>query len=518
METPFLSAAELASIQARDRELARLDGGVGYHDTPSPIDVAARPCFDDVMSDVVAGPRLGEPEPCPSPRSPPPLEGVSQGSEASTLPAVLTPEPREHLPAPETPTKPALFSVEREAKKARNGPQPLPCFGGASLGAPPTFAGLNSRKVEVTQLDADLDSSEELEKVAPYAGLHHHHGGGSTPPWVKALLTGMSSLNQKQDCMQNSFSSLSATVSDHSQKIDRLTKAHQDNDKLHAHTLTRLQALEGEVKALARNARSPSPAPPGGARSPLRGRSPAPLGQRNGREEVPENPADLAVVLGGWKEARRSEIQCEVEGLLRKLGLQVHVSEIVIPFVRSTFARLNLNISSNTSLPEARKLQMNLVAELKSAGLKSEIEGSIGADIWALPHQTTEKRNRIKAIVSTKDFCTLHSKNLQPCPIVEFDWRGRVYIGRFQVLAHVEDDPSFSASDVIYHCDKRGSHTGWLIKVSELASALGRSASEVHELWYQFLESGGVHPPMQSAPSNRFGGDRPPDPAPRRIQ
>ena len=336
---------------------------------------------------------------------------------------------------------------------------------------------------------------------------------------MRALLTGMSSLNQKQDCMQNSFSTLSATVSDHSHKIDRLTKAHQDNDDLHAHTLTRLQALEGEVKALARHARSPSPALSGGARSPLRGRSPTPLGQRTGREEVPENPADLAVVLGGW----RSEIQGEVEGLLRKLGLQVHVSEIVIPFVRSTFARLNLNISSSTSLPEARKLQMNLVAELKTAGLKSEIEGSIGADIWALPHRTTEKRNRIKAIVSTKDFCTLHSKSLQPCPIVEFDWRGRVYIGRYQVLAHVEDDPSFAASAVIYHCDKRGSHTGWLIKVCELSLALCKNASEVHELWYQFLENGGGNPAMQSAPSNRLaqasvGGDKPPDPAPRRTQ
>ena len=430
----------------------------------------------------------------------------------------------ERIPAPETPNKPALFTVEREAKKARNGPQPLPCFGGSGLGAPPAFAGLSSRKVELTQLDADLDSSEELERVAPYASLHHP-SGGSTPPWVRALLTGMSSLNQKQDCMQNSFSTLSATVSDHSHKIDRLTKAHQDNNDLHAHTLTRLQALEGEVKALARHARSPSPAhaPPGGARSPLRGRSPTPLGQRTGREEVPENPADLAVVLGGWKEARRSETQGEVEGLHRKLGLQVHVSEIVIPFVRSTFARLNLNISSSTSLPEARKLQMNLVAELKTAGLKSEIEGSIGADIWALPHRTTEKRNRIKGIVSTKDFCTLHSKSLQPCPIVKFDWRGRVYIGRYQVLAHVEDDPSFAAGDVIYHCDKRGSHTGWLIKVCELSLALCKNASEVHELWYQFLENGGGNPAMQPAPSNRLakasvGGDKPPDPAPRRTQ
>ena len=70
----------------------------------------------------------------------------------------LTPEPRERVPVAETPSKPTRFPVEREAKKARSDPQPLPCFGGGSLGASPAFAGLSSRKVEVTQLDAGLDS------------------------------------------------------------------------------------------------------------------------------------------------------------------------------------------------------------------------------------------------------------------------------------------------------------------------------------------------------------------------
>ena len=252
----------------------------------------------------------------------------------------------------------------------------------------------------------------------------------------------------------------------------------------------------------------------------------APLqGHRSGRDEAPENPADLAVVLGGWKEARRSEIQSEVEQFLQKLGLQVHVSEIVIPFVRSIFACLNLNIAPNTALPEARRLQTNLVAELKGAGLKSEIKGSRGVDLWALPHRTAEKRNRIKAIVSTKDFCIAQSKGLAPPLIVEFDWRGRVYIGRYQALTHVEDDLSFSSGDVIYHCDKRGSHTGWLIKVAELCLALGKPSKDIHDAWYHFLENGGGNPAPQPAPflynqpAPVSGGDPlPPDRQSRSLQ
>ena len=178
------------------------------------------------------------------------------------------------------------------------------------------------------------------------------------------------------------------------------------------------------------------------------------------------------------------EIQAEVEQLLQNLGLQVHVSEIVIPFVRSTFARLNLSIAPNTTLPEARRLQTNLVAELKGAGLKSEIEGSRGVDLWALSHRTAEKRNRIKAIVSTKDFCIAQSQ-----------------IGRYQVLAHVEDDPSFSSGDVIYHCDKRGSHTGWLVKVAELSLALGKPSKDIHDSWYHFLENGVATLPPSLPPS-----------------
>ena len=157
METPVLSAAELATIQAGDRKLAKGNHEDGVRETPSPIDVEALPPDDDMTGHLAP-----EPELCPSPRSPMPVGASSpHGSDASTVPAVITPGPRERSPVLETPDKLAPGPVEREAKRARSGPQPLPCFGGGGLGAPPAFAGLSSRKIDPTQIDADFHSEEE---------------------------------------------------------------------------------------------------------------------------------------------------------------------------------------------------------------------------------------------------------------------------------------------------------------------------------------------------------------------
>ena len=176
------------------------------------------------------------------------------------------------------------------------------------------------------------------------------------------------------------------------------------------------------------------------------------------------------------------------------------MSEIVIPFVQSTFARLNLNIAPGASLPEARRLQTNLVAELKGAGLKSEIEGSVGADIWALPHRTTEKRNRIKAIVSTKDFCMSHSKGLSHSPLWNLIGEDVCTLAGTKLWHMLRMILPLLPVTSFYHCDKRGSHTGWLIKVPELALALNKNPKDVHELWYQFLENGGGNPAPQPIP------------------
>ena len=91
METPFLSASELDAIQARD-------GACAAPKREEAPDVEARPPEDDEMTGhLLSAPELAPPSPfAPVPLSP-------QGSEASIMPAALTPEPRDRKPLMETP-------------------------------------------------------------------------------------------------------------------------------------------------------------------------------------------------------------------------------------------------------------------------------------------------------------------------------------------------------------------------------------------------------------------------------
>ena len=45
-----------------------------------------------------------------------------------------------------------------------------------------------------------------------------------------------------------------------------------------------------------------------------------------------------------------------------------------------------------------------------------------------------------------------------PDAIVEFDWRGRVYCGKFQVLAHGDDERP--GDGALFRSDKRVNHKG----------------------------------------------------------
>ena len=105
-------------------------------------------------------------------------------------------------------------------------------------------------------------------------------------------------------------------------------------------------------------------------------------------------------------DARRSEIQSEVEAVLKSLKLSEYVAEINIPFVRSTFSRPNLKLNDEMLIHEARHIQTHVVSTLKQASWKSQLPGSQDRVLWALPHRSAEKRNRIKAIITTKELLT----------------------------------------------------------------------------------------------------------------
>ena len=290
----------------------------------------------------------------------------------------------------------------------------------------------------------------------------------------------MSSLNQKQDSLHSTFRQLHETVDVHAKRIHQLTEAHQNNATLHENTNARLAGLETEVRELRSKSRSASPvvAP----RSCVGSRAPSPRsGSRiGGREEPPENPSDMAVVFGGWLDARRSEIQSEVEAVLKERKLSEYVAEISIPFVRSTFSRL---LNDDMPIHEARHIQTHVVSTLKQAFWKSPIPGSQGRVLCALPNRSAEKRNRIKAIITTEEFLLSQAARVGKNVIIEFDWRGRVYCHTYQVLGHAGEESS--GDGAIYHSN----HTGWFIKGKEVSEVLQIPLPELHELWFQFLEN-----------------------------
>ena len=219
---------------------------------------------------------------------------------------------------------------------------------------------------------------------------------------------------------------------------------------------------------------------PVAVRSPVGSRAPSPRSAKRvgGREEPPENCSDMAVVFGGWLDARRSEIQAEVETVLKELKLSEYVAEINIPLVRSTFSRLNLKLNDEMPSHEARHIQTHVVSTLKQASWKSQIPGSQDRVLWALPHRSAEKRNHIKGIITTKDFLLGQAARVGKNVIIEFDWRGRVYCHTYQVLGHTGEESS--GDGAIYHSDKRG---------KEVSEVLQIPLAELHELWIRFLEN-----------------------------
>ena len=228
-----------------------------------------------------------------------PVPHVHDDDDLETLPGIRTPDKLSPCGLAETPEKterpPRRETIlERDAEKARSC-EPLPCFGkppaGRPLEAAPLYAG-NQSGLGATQMDDDLDQAHAQAQAVPFPS------SPANPLWVQALLTGMSSLNQKQDSLHSTFRQLHETVDVHAKRIHQLTEAHQNNAILHENTLARLASLETEVCELKSKRRSVSPVAP---RSPVGSRAPSPRsGNRvGGRDEPPENPSDMEVVF--WR-------------------------------------------------------------------------------------------------------------------------------------------------------------------------------------------------------------------------
>ena len=344
---------------------------------------------------------------------------------------------------------------QREQKKPRllSGPEPgLPGFGTQSVRGVGAEDGV--QRFDLTGDDDDLmggepagpaptvrdrdDAPPQVEELhAPYASSMK---GTESPPWVRSLFESIELMHHKQDSVSRSMASMSKDVDTAKARLDNLEEVTHHHNVAHKAAIARMDELERELQFLKsrtsrmtgdNGARGRSPTPPfrgDGDRSPAGSRSPR------------DAEAEFQIVIGGWKDARKTEAEEEAEKVLVAAGFPGVIKECWAPYIRTTFLKVTLHYPAHAvTLFAKRTWQMKLIQAVKSLSYTSGAPGSEGAEIWISKQRSVEERHKIRALVVTKEFIEkLKRKTGTDCEAPEIDWRGRLYVGVNQLMGNAE--------------------------------------------------------------------------------
>ena len=241
-------------------------------------------------------------------------------------------------------------------------------------------------------------------------------------------------------------------------KVDTL-ESRQDAQLERTNSLeARLVAVEEELREL--RSRSPSVTSAAGSLSPR--------GSGSGRHD------DWQLVMGGWRECRRDDIEEEVRGWFERADCLPLLKNVYCGSVRTNTCRVEL-LYVQSHLGERRKLQGKVVEALRAVARPPKAENQPPEPLWVKRNRSPEERARIRAIVSLKD---LIAKYLRPQDF-EFDWRGRFWARGVSVLAHCDNIKPGDGALLLL--DARGSETGWWVPGPLLARTLGVSENTLHD-------------------------------------
>ena len=251
-------------------------------------------------------------------------------------------------------------------------------------------------------------------------------------------------------------------------QVQGIDDQQQDLAKAHKEMQHRMSNMEAEVRNLKSRSRSVSPAPPPPDQSP---RSTA---ASTARERPPVD--DLQLVIGGWDDARRGEIEQEIRDLFTKIEASPLLLNMHIPFVRSRFARVELLFTTD-SLAERRRIQTLTLEALKKAltNYTSVIQGQQGKRLWVTRNRSKEDREKIRALVSMKDYAKRYLDESQ----IDLDWRGRLWLKGEQALYwHIWKKPGEGS---IMLTNAAGDETGWWIDSEQFAKLLNIPSDRVRQ-------------------------------------
>ena len=114
-----------------------------------------------------------------------------------------------------------------------------------------------------------------------------------------------------------------------SHQVQNLDKKQEDLSRAQGDMVARPNHMEAEVRDLKTRSRSVSPAPP----PPDQSQGSTTASTLGGRPVVD----DFQIVIGGWNEAKRSEIENEIRRLFETIQASPLLHNIHVPFVRSKF-------------------------------------------------------------------------------------------------------------------------------------------------------------------------------------
>ncbi|CAE7911728.1 unnamed protein product [Symbiodinium necroappetens] len=313
---------------------------------------------------------------------------------------------------------------ESPEKKARTSKMPAaPCFGSGSAPSayPPLFHG-----VQASALPGPATPGVPHPVVAlPPARTEPEHFDLDEPGWLGGLKQQLQELVQTQHNMATQLRSLQ----DIQTEIRTLSHGQSDlNRRADEHEFS-LKQMHGELKELERELTALKSAPP------TRSVSPAPSVRGTPRSEMLSDREvdELQIVIGGWNECRREDIESEVRNIFHAMNADALVKQVYVPYVRCGYCRVEL-LYPEPNIWAQRKLQGIVVQAIKDLQYVSTISGQQHCKFWAARNRSLQERAKVRAILSTQELCIKH---VGPA-IVDKDWRGKVWVSNTQVLHHVD--------------------------------------------------------------------------------
>ena len=168
--------------------------------------------------------------------------------------------------------------------------------------------------------------------------------------------------------------------------------------------------------------------------------------------------------------------KAEIRRLFTTLEATPLLKDIHVPFVRTNFARVELQFGAS-KLAERRQVQSLTIKALKkhfcfhTPTARSHSKPRV--DCGCRATVVRKGKAKIRALVGVKEFCSQHINSM----FIDLDWRGKLWIRSEQILFHAS--LRRPTDDSLMLNDSRGDESGWWVDLAVLSRVLPRDRETI---------------------------------------